>query len=81
MAAMVKLWSSLLIVPFAALVVALTEHAAHVFERQPRVGKLGRVDLHADRRLLLAADDTCATPAICEICCARTVVGDSRRPW
>ena len=37
-------------------VVALAMHAAHVLEREAERGELRRVDLDADRRLLLAAD-------------------------
>ena len=46
----------MLIVPLAALVVALTSAAADVLQRQADRGELGRIDLDADRRLLLAAD-------------------------
>ena len=43
--------------PLAASVVALVSTLRDVFQREAARLQLGRIDLHADRRLLLAADD------------------------
>ena len=53
---MVKLRASPSMLPLGVLTVVIAELRAHVLQRQVLGDQLGRIELDADRRLLLAAD-------------------------
>ena len=53
------------------------EHGAHILEREALRGKLGGIDLNPNAGFCSPPIETCDTPSICEICCARIVSAKS----
>ena len=61
--------------------IGLAEHVAHVFEADAAIGERLRIDLDADRGLLLSADADLADAVDLRDFRNEDVFGDRRRPW